>query len=513
MFSLHLKRNALNFLISLGTLVFCSLLLLPASPLSKGNIWVDTNAMLEIGRGWSVGRIPYLDMFEQRGPILFFYNLIANLIDSKGYFGLFWIEITNFIAMFLITTQIFKKIFLKSITPFLSVLLPIFIMLSQSFETGGSPEEFAITWSLLGVLLAINASQLTSKRLWLQGFLFGITVGIVFWIKFTLLGALIGSALFILLYLLHEKQFNKLLTFIMSAVSSFLTILLLISAYFFANHAFKSLIDVYFKMNITAYGGKSSIFERLIAFKHVSFDTIISNSWIFSLALTSILILWVWQKKLAVLLILVSVTTFGITYGVGQARLYSFLHLYAVLVLIVIIGSITLTIQYKYSYVLLVYLFLFFPIIQNPFFAKMPYFWKKETIAPQSFGTVITKDTGTRDKSLIYYNIIDAGVERYTNVQVAKRFKYFERTNVPDKLYPQQQKYLEHVIKNSESTYVVVGLNWGGQQSINLKDDKIVESHIPQEVLRNYKLIARDYSYYPVETDKNQFQLALLKRR
>ena len=96
---------------------------------------------------------------------------------------------------------------------------------------------------------------------------------------------------------------------------------------------------------------------------------------------------------------------------------------------------------------------------------------------------------------------------------MSEKFKYFERTNVPDKAYPEQKIYLDRIINNSEATYVVIGLNWGRQKSINLENNHEVESKIPEQVQKKYKVISASYSYYPVETDMNQFQLALLKKR
>ena len=39
--------------------------------LSKMNNWVDENAFFTVGKAWGHGLIPYRDMFEQKGPVLF----------------------------------------------------------------------------------------------------------------------------------------------------------------------------------------------------------------------------------------------------------------------------------------------------------------------------------------------------------------------------------------------------------------------------------------------------------
>lgn len=507
------NRNYVKY-IAIFLLILVSLIIVPSSPLSKGNIWVDTNAMLEIGRGWLSGNIPYLHMFEQRGPILFIYNLIANVISSHGYFGLFCIEIANFLAIFFITDRILMKCFNNSINPFIATVLPFFMMIDKSFETGGSPEEFAITWSLLGILTAISVSTEPMKNEFYRAVIFGITIGMVFWIKFTLLGPLIGASIFIFLFLLTHQRYKYLIKFVVDSLLSFSVMSSVICFYFFYHHALKNLYNVYFKVNIMAYGGNTTINEKIISFINTSFQTITTNSWLFSLALAGIFILWRLQKKLAKLLLVVSLISFIVTYLVGQARLYSFLQIYTILILIIIISTVALVNNINKSYLWILLLLALFPIIQNPFFSKAPYIWSKNPVAPKLFGEIINREcSDAKLESLVYYNIVDAGVERYTPIKVSEKFKYFERTNVPDKAYPEQKTYLDRIINNSEATYVVIGLNWGRQKSINLENNHEVESKIPEQVQKKYKVISASYSYYPVETDMNQFQLALLKKR
>lgn len=506
-------RNYLKY-IAIFLLVLISLIIVPSSPLSKGNIWVDTNAMLEIGRGWLSGNIPYLHMFEQRGPILFIYNLIANSISSHGYFGLFCIEIANFLAIFFITNRILMKCFNNSINPFIATFLPFFMMLDKSFETGGSPEEFAITWSLLGILTAISVSTEPMKNEFYRSVIFGIAVGMVFWIKFTLLGPLIGASIFIFLFLLTHKRYKYLIKFMVGSLLSFSIMSSVICFYFFYHHALKNLYNVYFKVNIMAYGGNTTIHEKIISFTNASLQIITTNSWLFSLALAGIFILWRLQKNLAKLLVIVSLVSFIVTYLVGQARLYSFLQIYTILVLIIIISTVSLVNNINKSYLLILLIFTLFPIMQNPFFGKVPYIYSKNPVAPKLFGEIINRESSdSKLESLVYYNTVDAGVERYTPIKVSEKFKYFERTNVPDNAYPEQKTYLDRIINNSEATYIVIGLNWGGQKSIDLRNNHEVESKIPEQVQKKYKVISASYSYYPVETDMNQFQLALLKKR
>ena len=56
------------FVVSFIGLMLCS----KNSFLYPFNDWVDLNAFFTVGRGIKHGMIPYLDLFEQKGPIIYF---------------------------------------------------------------------------------------------------------------------------------------------------------------------------------------------------------------------------------------------------------------------------------------------------------------------------------------------------------------------------------------------------------------------------------------------------------
>ena len=60
------------------------------------NNWVDENAFFTVGKAWGYGLIPYRDMFEQKGPVLFLIFTLASFISSKTFIGVFIFEIISF---------------------------------------------------------------------------------------------------------------------------------------------------------------------------------------------------------------------------------------------------------------------------------------------------------------------------------------------------------------------------------------------------------------------------------
>jgi hypothetical protein len=69
-------------------LLFCS----QNSPLYPMNDWVDVNAFFTVGKGMMNGLVPYKDLFEQKGPILYLIYGLGYLITNQSFLGVFIIE-------------------------------------------------------------------------------------------------------------------------------------------------------------------------------------------------------------------------------------------------------------------------------------------------------------------------------------------------------------------------------------------------------------------------------------
>ena len=62
-----------------------------SSPLYIINDWYDANAYFTMGKGMMNGAVPYRDLFDHKGPLLYLLYGIGYLIDSTGFFGIFLI--------------------------------------------------------------------------------------------------------------------------------------------------------------------------------------------------------------------------------------------------------------------------------------------------------------------------------------------------------------------------------------------------------------------------------------
>ncbi|MDR2833730.1 MAG: hypothetical protein LBV67_08450, partial [Streptococcaceae bacterium] len=236
-----------------------------SSPFYQTNPWVDTNAMLTMGRAWLHGMIPFRDIFEQRGPVMYLIYLIAARISQINFLGVFVMEVLfGFISFYLLTK--IAQLFVKNQSFAYWVGYGAFLLTigNVSFRYGGSPEQFALPF-ILGLLYLIlikmcKDEDYTHKDFFVQGML----LGTVFWLKYSLIGAWVGFFLFIAGYFLIQKKWIELLRVIASAVGGFLAISAPIIIYYSLVNGLKELIQAYFVLNLTTYGNANDNQSKIV---------------------------------------------------------------------------------------------------------------------------------------------------------------------------------------------------------------------------------------------------------
>ena len=87
-------------LLSLGFLLITT----KSSPLYPINDWVDPHAFFTMGKGMMNGLVPYRDLFEQKGPLLYLIYGIGYLINNTNFLGVFILEVLFFTIFLLFFT-------------------------------------------------------------------------------------------------------------------------------------------------------------------------------------------------------------------------------------------------------------------------------------------------------------------------------------------------------------------------------------------------------------------------
>ena len=229
-------------------------LLTKSSPLYPLNEWVDANIYFTIGKGMMHGLVPYLNLYDQKGPIAFLIYGLASLISGTSFFGVYIIETIAF-SFFLFAAYRIVALYTEK---FALLALPVcsaFILGSLSFSHGGSFEELMMpffAWSLYDTLRYFKESYPNPVPLKMiaRNALFA---GIMLYGKFTLLAFYIAWMGVLAISQLLTKHVKR----AFSASGLFIVIMFAVGIpfvlYFAANGALDDFYHYYFYSNIFNY--------------------------------------------------------------------------------------------------------------------------------------------------------------------------------------------------------------------------------------------------------------------
>ena len=240
-----------------------------------------------IGKGMVNGLVPYVDLIDHKGPYLFYFFAIANLIQYH-HIGLYLvatffyslITIFSYKISYLIISNSDKAIS-NSINKMISIFtaFTVFILSSSYFMSFGtiSAEVFTLPFTLMSYYLflsflyneSLNKKQIDSLLDELRYMsVYGICAGISFFIKANAVLAYVPIALYLFLFFIKRKEFKKLfLNFIVGLVSFAISLLPAVT-YSLLTNSFYEMIEGAFTINIlytgTGMPSSSSVYESLI---------------------------------------------------------------------------------------------------------------------------------------------------------------------------------------------------------------------------------------------------------
>ena len=236
-------------------------------PLHTG---VDQNCFLTVARAWLEGRLPYRDIFEQKGPLLYLLHIPAAAFPQGRFFGVYLVQTAVWVLL-LLGFERLARICMPGSTVRTQLAVAAWsalaIVTARCYSRGDNAEEFClvpVVFALCDLMQAVRAEQTAfSRRILLRN---GIFAGLVLWIKFSMLGFFIGWCLVIGVLLWRDRGFLTALRaglwFLLGMALTAVPVLL----YFGLHHALRDLFDVYFLANATLYPRKITMLDRVLDF-------------------------------------------------------------------------------------------------------------------------------------------------------------------------------------------------------------------------------------------------------
>lgn len=445
-----------SFVLSFAVLIFTS----KNSWLYPLNDWVDANAFFTVGKGMMNGVVPYRDLFEQKGILLYLIYGLGYLISNKTFHGVFVIEVL-FFTLFLYYLYKIVKLFLDK--KYSYIILPIvafFITTSFSFTHGGACEEFCLPFfaiTLYYVLRHFKEKQVDSKELIVNGFL----AGCVLLIKYTLLGFWFAFMMFIFFDLVRKKDYKKAITSCLWFLLGMSLPLLVALVYCLCTHSLKDFIECYFTINMTAYNETElPILEKIISIYVGTINSLVNNGLLifFSIVLLPLFVSNLKIEKYAkfTLVGIALITALGLFWGMHFYRYYMI-----PMFIFIIIAMISICVYYKkhldkvikgkYSYLVNSGLLIFMVgmCYLNANYKDMILMDKMEMFQYKYAEYIENYDNPT----LLNMGYLDAGL--YTTTGIVPNTKFFEVQNIPYDKFPDNLDDMKYNVINKNVMFIL----------------------------------------------------------
>ncbi len=252
----YLKRNATVFFVIVSAILVT--LFSSCSWIYPINPWDDANVFMSIGKSMKHGLLLYKDIFDQKGPCLFFIHQLSCYVSENSFLGIYFLEILCLWGYLTFSYRIMRLFTENSITIPLTIFLGTIYITSDFFWYGDSVEELCLpilSYSLFHILRFIK----TSRPPQISSSLFiGIGAGVVFWMKFTLMTFYAGVLIALIFVLYRKKLLNLLVKPLLLVVAGLLLVTFFVFAYFLYHGTFLEMVDAYFYTNLFLYHGTAS---------------------------------------------------------------------------------------------------------------------------------------------------------------------------------------------------------------------------------------------------------------
>ncbi len=254
------KETFFILVTSFSFITLCS----KSSPIYPFNDWFDANCFFTVGKSMVHGKILYKDIFEQKGPLLYFFYAFSYKISPTTFFGVYLLEIASSFAFLLLSYKSMLLFCSKKVIFALPVLSAI-IYCSPAFSHGGSAEEFSLPVIALVLYIGLKSLSLKSDISKSQWLVIGLCASVVFWTKYTFLGFFIGFLICFFAKSIKKKEVIPFLFSMIWFVCGFALLSVPVLLYFLLNDGLSDLFSVYFYSNILLYSEDSGIFLNLLS--------------------------------------------------------------------------------------------------------------------------------------------------------------------------------------------------------------------------------------------------------
>ena len=290
----------------LASFVFLFVFSTSTSPFYPTPFMDDSGIYQLIGKGWTEGLIPYLDLWDNKGPLLYFINAMGFLLYG-GKHGVFILQVIN---LSLALHVIYKTIrihygYLASILGSTAALLWL-----SNMSVNNNPAEWLLIPQCFSFYLLYKwLKNYPQEDLpWTSSAIFGITIGCGLLLRFSDCLPIMGSLLAVATFLIYDGKWKEVVKHSIICITGLGIFILPFQIYFYVKGGLSEMWYASFLHNIEFV--EHSRFQSY-------YSTYAVGSFVFSYAVYFIAIIIVvltiafhrTSRRLAIVLLVASVVT------------------------------------------------------------------------------------------------------------------------------------------------------------------------------------------------------------
>ena len=212
--------------------------------------WYSDQYIFELtGKMWAEGGIPYVDFWDQKGPLIFLFNMIGWKLTGSA-LGIFiltacWSAIT--VNMLYLIAKVFVPERHATVLPVLIAWISAAWIGFLCAPSWNLIEPLCLPFLAFSLLIAVRwlahaERNATASLPWWHAFVYGLSFSVCLLSRLTNALSVCVIVLVITVMLVMRKQWKTLLISVVSFLASIATLLLPFCIYFVAHHAFYEFI-------------------------------------------------------------------------------------------------------------------------------------------------------------------------------------------------------------------------------------------------------------------------------
>lgn len=455
------------------------------------NDWVDANIYFTMGKGMMRGRVLYRDIYDHKGPLLYFIHGIASLISYRSFFGVYLIEIISFTA-FLAGVWKLGELYCKKQTIWMIPVMGALILASDSFCHGDSAEELCLPLLMWSLYVSVRYFKEEYPEPMGYGTLFanGILAGCILWIKYTMLGFHFAWMMMIFVSCILRRDYKRSIVSCFVFLGGMLATAVPWLIYFGVNGALWDLWKGYVYDNVFLYGNSNpaGVFQVIKSLVKNVLDAFVAN-WKFSPFIVGGM-LWFWGSgkqsllEKVNLLALAVFTALGVCWGVVQWQPYYALvfSVFSVFGAVALLQALQRVWPGKreasgMSFAVLLAAGMIFCYLTGNYTEQIG--TDRESLVQYQFAAYVEE---TENASILNYGFLDGGF--YTACGITPQFTFFTTANI---MLPELYGEQEDIVQNGKVDYVIT-------RGFELKDEQL--NHYEELASQTADYEGIRYTYY-----------------